>query len=58
MKIVFVIMKAVVWGAKIVVLFSIYCCLTNFIVSSCVSSVSVFCGIWCRATKKSITTIM
>lgn len=45
-------------GVKIVAPPSIYCCLTNFIVPPCVSPVSVFCGIWCRATKKSITTTM
>ncbi len=45
-------------GAKIVAPPSIYCCLTNFTVPPCVSLVSVFCGIWCRATKKSITTTM
>lgn len=58
MKTASVIMKAAAWGAKIVAPPSIYCCLTNFIVPPCVSPVSVFCGIWCRATKKSITTTM
>ncbi len=52
MKTVFATTRVAVWGAKIVAPPSIYCCLMNFIVPPCVSPVSVFCGIWCSATKK------
>ncbi|UMX92858.1 hypothetical protein MJ581_22225 [Escherichia coli] len=32
--------------------------LDEFYRPPCISLVSVFCGIWCRATKSSITTTM
>jgi adenylate cyclase class 1 len=36
---------------------SISCCWMSSTVPRCASPGSVFCGIWCRAMKKSITTI-
>lgn len=52
-----VITKAVASAAKTAVRPSISCCLMSSTAPRCASPASVFCGIWCRAMKKSITMI-
>ncbi len=49
--------KAAAWAVKTAAQLNTSCCWMSFTVPRCAWPGNVFCGIWCRAMKKSITTI-